>query len=122
MDKFKLFPAEFLYVTIDQLDLLLRKQLYQDEYINSWDRFIETSLPPKDAFYNKLRIRHDQYAHAEKLCSAFGCKTFLDYHHIEMNCMVTCLFDTFTSPSTLFTNFGRDILNQLTSSICHSQR
>ena len=81
MNKFKLLRAEFPHATNAQLDLLLRKQVYPYEYMNSWDRFIETSLPPKDAFYNKLRgqaIRDDDYAHAQMLWYTFGCKTILD--------------------------------------------
>ena len=85
MDKFKLLRAEFPTATNDQLDLLLRKQVYPYEYMDSWDRFIQTSLPPRDAFYNKLRgqaLSDDEYAHALKVCSTFVWKTFLDYHHI----------------------------------------
>ena len=66
MDKFKLLRAEFPGATNDQLDLLLRKQVYPYEYMDSWDRFTETRLPPKEAFYNKLRGQALEYAHAQK--------------------------------------------------------
>ena len=94
MEKFKLLRAEFPGATNHQLDLLLRKQVYPYEYMDSWDRFIETSLPPKEAFYNKLRgqaLSDDEYAHAQKVWSTFGCKTILDYHHIYLKCMSTLL-------------------------------
>ena len=94
MEKFKLLRAEFPGATNDQLDLLLRKQVYPYEYMDSWDRFIETSLPPKEAFYNKLRgqsLSDDEDAHAQKVWSTFGCKTILDYHHIYLKCMSTLL-------------------------------
>ena len=58
--------------------------------MDSWDRFIETSLPPKEAFYNKLlgqALSDEEYAHAQKVWSMFGCKTILDYHDIYMKCM-----------------------------------
>ena len=90
MDKFKLLRAEFSGARNDQLDLLLRKQVYPYEYMDSWDRFIETSLPPKEAFYNKLRGQahsDEEYLHAQKVWSTFGCKTILDYHHIYLKCM-----------------------------------
>ena len=35
-----------------QRELLIRKGIYPYEYFNSWDRFEETSLPPKDSFYS----------------------------------------------------------------------
>ena len=39
-----------------QYDLLTRKGVYPYEYINSWDRFNETQLPPIDAFYSNLNM------------------------------------------------------------------
>ena len=36
--------------------LLLRKRVYPYEYIDSWERFNETSLPPKEAFYSELNL------------------------------------------------------------------
>ena len=36
--------------------LLLRKGVYPHEYIDSWERFNETSLPPKEAFYSELDL------------------------------------------------------------------
>ena len=50
--------------------------------MNYWDRFIETSLPNKDVFYNKLRgqaVSAEDYAHAQKVWSKIGCQTILDY-------------------------------------------
>ena len=37
-------------------DLLTRKGVYRYEYVNSWDRFNETQLPPIDAFYSNLNM------------------------------------------------------------------
>ena len=93
-DKFKLLRAEFPHATTDQLDLLLRKQVYPYEYMNSRDPFNETSLTPKDAFFEKHcgQDRSDEeYAHAQKLWSTIGCKTILDYHYLFLKCMSTLL-------------------------------
>ena len=90
MDKFNLIRAEFPTAMNDQLDLHLRKQVNRYEYMDSWDRFIEPSLPPKEAFYKKLRgqaLSDEEYGHAQKVWSTFGCKTMLDYHHIYLKCM-----------------------------------
>jgi hypothetical protein len=38
--------------------LLLRKNVYCYDYIDSHDKFHETSLPPKEAFYNRLKEEH----------------------------------------------------------------
>ena len=87
LDKIKLLRARFPNATIVQLDLLLRKQVYPYEYMKSWDRFIETSLPPKEALSNKLRgqpIRDEEYAHDHKVWSRFVGSTILDYHRIYL--------------------------------------
>ena len=39
-----------------QYDLLTRKGDYPYEYVNSWDRFNETQLPPIDVFYSNLNM------------------------------------------------------------------
>ena len=49
--------------------LLLRKGVYPYEYMDSWERFNETSLPDKKACYSKLNlgeITDKDYAHAQK--------------------------------------------------------
>ena len=35
---------------------LLRKGVYPYEYLDSWERFNETSLPEKEAFYSNLNM------------------------------------------------------------------
>ena len=53
-----------------QYNLLTRKGVYPYEYINSWDRFNKTQLPPIDAFYSNLNmssIGEDDYQHAQKV-------------------------------------------------------
>ena len=41
---------DFCNNDIDNFILLLRKGIYPYEYIDSWERFDETSLPEKEAF------------------------------------------------------------------------
>ena len=38
----------------DKFVLLLRNVVYPYEYMDSWERFNETSIPPKEAYYSKL--------------------------------------------------------------------
>ena len=42
----KKFPSVYQFV------LLLRKGVYPYEYMDSWEKFDKTSLPPKEAFYS----------------------------------------------------------------------
>ena len=36
--------------------LLLRKGFYPYEYMDSWEKFDENTLPPKEAFYCNLNL------------------------------------------------------------------
>ena len=45
----KLFGFE--EYTPRQYELLIKKGIYPYEYMSSWDKFKETKLPPKEAFY-----------------------------------------------------------------------
>ena len=50
--------------------MLLRKGVYPYEYMDTWERFNETSLPPKKSFYSKLNsedISDKEYLHAQKV-------------------------------------------------------
>ena len=40
----------------NQYKLLIKKGIYPYEYMNDWDKFKETKLPPKEAFYSKLNV------------------------------------------------------------------
>ena len=53
-----------------QYGLLTRKGVCPYEYINSWDRFEETQLPPISAFYSNLNISsisEEDYQHAQQV-------------------------------------------------------
>ena len=38
--------------------LLLRRDAYPYEYINSWEKFYETTLPAKKSFYSNLNLEN----------------------------------------------------------------
>ena len=65
--------------------MLLRKGVYPYEYMDSWERFNETSLPDKEAFYSKLNledITDKDYAHAQKVFKELKLKNLGDYHNL----------------------------------------
>ena len=54
---------------LNKFVFLLRKGVYPYEYMDSWERFNETSLPPKKDFYNELTledISDKNYEHTQK--------------------------------------------------------
>ena len=55
---------------LNKFVLLLRKGVYPYEYMNSWERFNETSFPDKKCFYSELNledITDKEYNHAQKV-------------------------------------------------------
>lgn len=59
--------------TGEYLELMTRKGVYPYDYMNSWERFSETKLPPKEAFYSGLNgkgITDDEYEYAAQVCSS----------------------------------------------------
>ena len=81
-----------------QYDLLTRKGVYPHEYINSWDRFNETQLPPIDAFYSNLNmslISENDYQHAQKFWEEFGIHNLGDYHDLYLRTDVVLLANVF---------------------------
>ena len=47
---------EFCNRDLNKFILFLRKGVYPYEYMGSWERFNETSLPDKEAFYSNLNL------------------------------------------------------------------
>ena len=59
-------------------DLFLRKGCYPYEYIDSFVKFDETKLPPKEAFYSSLMeedVSDGEYAHANNIWSQLNIQT-----------------------------------------------
>ena len=78
--------------------LFLRKGVYPYEYMDSWERFNETSLPDKKAFYSELNledITDKDYAHAQKVFEEFKLKNLGDYHDLYVQSDTLLLADVF---------------------------
>ena len=61
---------------------MLSKGVYPYEYMDSWEQFDETSLPPKEDFHSELTledISDKDYAHAQKVFNEH-CTEMGDYH------------------------------------------
>ena len=69
INKFK-NTFEFRNKDISKFILLLRKGIYPYEYVDSWERFDETSLPDKESFYSSLNMENVtdiDYRHANRV-------------------------------------------------------
>ena len=70
---------------INKLKFLLRKGVYPYEYMDSWKRFNESELPPKDKFYSTLNLEEisdDDYAHATNLWNTFNINNLGEFHDL----------------------------------------
>ena len=86
------------YYKGDELRLVKRKGVYPYEYMNSEEKFYETKLPPKKAFYSRLSgegIKDEDYKHALNVWDVFNMKTLFDYHELYNETDVLLLADVF---------------------------
>ena len=86
------------YYTSDKLTLVKRKGVYPYEYMDSLERFEETKLPPKEAFYSNLKnegISDEDYTHAKKVWDVFKMEHLQDYHNLYNETDVLLLADVF---------------------------
>ena len=56
----KNFPTLYKFCNgdLNKFFMLLRKGIYPYEYTDSWERFDENTIPPKEAFYSKLNLEN----------------------------------------------------------------
>ena len=68
-------------------DLVLRKGVYPYEYMDSWGRFNETELPPKEEFYSTLKREHisdGDYFHEQRVLSKLKDENMGSYHDLYL--------------------------------------
>ena len=75
----KKFPSIYQFCNGDLIKfiLLLRKGVYSYEDMDNWEKFDETTLPSKEAFYSKLNLENisdEDYAHTQKVWQVFEMK------------------------------------------------
>ncbi|KMQ83424.1 hypothetical protein RF55_20086 [Lasius niger] len=77
---------------------MLRKGVFPYEYMDSFQKFNETVLPPISDFYSSLtdtNITEDEYQHAQDVWKQLKCKTLGDYQNIYVTTDVVLLADIF---------------------------
>ena len=100
-----------------QYKLLIRKGVYPYEYMDDWNKFKETTLPPKEAFYSKLNmsgvsmsgVSNQDYEHARRIWREFGFKDLGEYHDLYLKTDVILLANVFKAfRKVCLDNYGLD--------------
>ena len=104
------------YKEEEVFELMRREGVYPYEYMDSWKKFEETSLPPKDAFYSRLNMRgiSDQdHEHAKQVWNRITPEheniTLGDYYDVYLAVdvlLLTDVFETFRNTCLKHYNFG----------------
>ena len=89
---------EFCNEDIYKFILLLRKGVYPYGYMDSCERFDETSFADKEAFYSSLNmedITDVDYRHAKRVFKNLNNKSLGDYHNLYVQSDTLLLADVF---------------------------
>jgi hypothetical protein len=108
----------------DALLLLRNKGAYPYDYMDDFDKFNDTTLPPIEFFASKMKYHNKsfhqlndeqrdhvkkQYERAWKIWNFFECKNLGDFHDIYLTSDVYILADVFeNSRQHCLTNYGLD--------------
>ena len=77
---------------------MLRKGVYPYEYMDSWEKFNETELPPKKDFYSSLNLENisdKDYTHAQEIWDVFKIKNLGEYHDLYVHIDTLLLADIY---------------------------
>ena len=95
-----------------QYKLLIRKGIYPYEYMDDWNRFKETALSPREAFYSKLKmsgVSDRDYEHTRRVWREFGINNLGKYHDLYLCMDVILLANVFESfRKVCLDNYGLD--------------
>ena len=83
-----------------QRELLIRKGIYPYEYMESLDKFKETSLPSIEKFYSNLNmsgVSDGDYEHACRVRREFGIRNMGEYQDLYLRTDVVLLANVFES-------------------------
>ena len=110
---------EFIYTNKQykdkQFDLMIRKGVYPYDYMDSFKKFDETTIPKKEEFFSILNNEHisdDDYKHAKKVWNEFKIKNMGEYHDLYLESDILLLSD-------VFENFRKTCIQYYKLDPCH---
>lgn len=78
--------------------MMTRNGVYPYDYMNSYEKFNDTSLPSKDDFYSILndeRVSDEAYEHAKTVWDVFNLRSMGENHDLYLKSDVLLLADVF---------------------------
>ena len=107
---FKYLVSEFFNTDIEDIR---RKGVYPYEWVDSYEKFNNPELPPKEAFFSSLNenkrgkgdISDDDYEYANYIWKKFRFKTFGEYHRHYLKTDILILADIFENLINRCLNF-----------------
>ena len=93
-----LFHTRGAFPNDREFSLIKRKGVYPYDYMDSFKRFSEKSLPRREDFYsilNDLNISESDYSHAKEVWSTFQIGDMGEYHDLYLRTDVLLLADVF---------------------------
>ena len=82
----------------EKLALMKKKGVYPYDYMDSFQKFGDQQLPPKEEFYSIFKdegISDEQYEHAQNVWDMSGVRTMEDYHDLYLKSDFLLLADIF---------------------------
>ena len=110
----KLFKYTSQVFEGDEFDLMVKKEVYPYDYIDSFEKFKE-QLPSKEDFYSILNDKHIEdkdYQHAQNVWNTFNIKNMGEYHDLYLASDILLLAD-------VFENFRKTCLKYYKLDPCH---
>ena len=100
------------YFTPEEVELLKQKGFFPYDYLDSIEKLKETTPPPQEAFYSKLKckgINNYNYKHVLNVWKTFKMKTFKDFLSVYNTTDVLLLADVFEKFRDIcLKNYGLD--------------
>ncbi|XP_055308053.1 uncharacterized protein LOC129572153 [Sitodiplosis mosellana] len=97
-EKKRILRTECKHLSEEQLKLLERKGIFCYDYIDSWEKLNDTSLPSKEAFHSTLTnssITDKDYDFAKEVWDKFNIKDLGEYSDLYLKTDVLLLADVF---------------------------
>ena len=97
-EKFSLLESVF---GKEHSKLLQRKGCYPYEYMDSWAKFKEKTLPPMEKFYRTIKdegVKSEDYVFASEVFDSFNCTDLGMYHDLYLltdTILLACVFESF---------------------------